>query len=32
MVRVEPKQLEHLVHGDFRAQAVEVDTGHADSS
>jgi hypothetical protein len=31
-VRLEPQQLEDLWHGDFRAQAVEVDTGHADSS
>ena len=31
-VRLEAEQLEDLLHGDFRAQAVEVDTGHADSS
>jgi hypothetical protein len=28
----EAEQLEHLLHGDFRAQAVEVDAGHAGSS
>jgi hypothetical protein len=31
-VRLEAKQPEDLLHRDFRAQAVEVDTGHADSS
>jgi hypothetical protein len=31
-VRLEPQQLEDLWHGDFRAQAVEVDTGHAADS
>jgi len=31
-VRLEPQQLEDLLHGDFRAQAVKVDTRHAGSS
>ena len=28
-VGFEAEQLEHLLHGDFRAQPVEVDAGHA---
>jgi hypothetical protein len=31
-VRLEAKQLEDLLQRDFRAQAVEVDTGHAGAS
>ena len=31
-VRLKPKQLENLLHGNSRAHAVEVDTGDADSS
>jgi hypothetical protein len=29
---LEAEQLEYLLHGDFRTQPVEVDTGHDGSS
>jgi hypothetical protein len=29
MERFKAKQLEYLLHGDLRAETVEVDTGHA---